>query len=253
MKKILRLTESDLVHLVKKVLSEETNGPIKIKLPEQQELLYKYCKSHLLPSNFVNSIDQKINETYKTWVESYIKRVTKDFNNLPKSFKFLFSGFKDDLIKEIEPMLKDVIKKIVLSKYKKIQTYNPNQDIKKIADVNFIRVNKLANNFVLKNMGKALVNKKNVKDLKDSVSEFLGFYETLFSRTEMVAASVIRQIKSEFNETAPVCSNVLVIDDDYEPYNPKEPLQTTDVVKISTQNLFNPYINKIHAYIDSLV
>lgn len=216
MKKTIRLTESDLVRLVTKVIDEQntkcpnkkaTKQVIDSKLPIVQKRLDSFLNSD------INKLIKNLDEEYQSLIKSEI------------------SKHKNKLLKINQNQL--------YSKFGIIPQYNPTSDATIIMNDLFkILMNKIDGNFFKRQLVKAYVNKDNVKEIKEEASDFLNSAFSVVYRAihfpQLIGSNKIKELY-------PVCSNG-------ESSVETKPILTfeTDLLK---KNMLNTINKKLNSYV----
>jgi hypothetical protein len=136
MKKIVKLTEQDLIHIVRKIINEQN-----VKCPQKVKVSKQLVDSKL---NFiVKEVDY--------WINS--EQTTKILNEIDSKYRNVVKK----ILVESKPAIIETNKKLLYSTYGIIPTYNQTSDVTNIVNT-FYRgiVSEIEGNFITKNLMRAL-------------------------------------------------------------------------------------------------
>ena len=216
MKKVIRLTESDLTRIVKRVINEQNT-----KCPNKK--VTKQIVDSKLPM-----LQKKINGFLSKDIDKLIKNFDEKYQSLIKS----------NVLKH-----KNLITKInqnqLYSKFGIIQKYNPTSDATIILnDLYKLLLEKVEGNFFNKQLVKLYVNKDNVKEVKQEISDVIdGMFSAVYRSIFFPSRIVGRGIESIYPDCPNGESSVIT----YETLNPE-----TDLLK---KNMINTIHKKINSYL----
>jgi hypothetical protein len=151
MKKIVRLSENELVHLVKKIIEEQSENCPKVKVPK----------------NTIDSLLPKLQSELKSKLEEITRDVFKQKNSIDsKIMKILIGGY-DDLISQNFNSLLDIGVKTNYARFGVTGPYDQTSDIRKLVDNLKNTINsKLDSSLLLRGAANLYINKKNIDQVK---------------------------------------------------------------------------------------
>lgn len=216
MKKTIRLTESDLVRLVTKVIDEQNT-----KCPNKK--VTKQIVDSKLPV-----LQKKIDGFLNSDIDKLIKNLDEKYQSLIKS----------SVLKH-----KNLITKInqnqLYSKFGIIPKYNPTSDVTIILNDLFkLLIEKVEGNFFNKQLVKAYVNKDNIKEIKQETSDVLN---SIFSVVHRGVNFPKKMVGREIESIYPDCPNGESSAITYETL----PIET-DLLK---KNMLNTIYKKLNSYV----
>jgi hypothetical protein len=184
MKKIVKLTEQDLIHIVRKIINEQNENvkcPPKVKVSKQL-------------------VDSKLNFIVKEvdyWINS--EQTTKILNEIDSKYRNVVKK----ILVESKPAIIETNKKLLYSTYGIIPTYNQTSDVTNIVNT-FYRgiVSEIEGNFITKNLMRAFINKDNIQSTKNIVSSVL---DKIFFIIRRITYDPYKEASFEIKKNLPKC------------------------------------------------
>jgi hypothetical protein len=186
MKNIIKLTESELVKIVEKIIKEDDmiKCPPKVKVSKQ------------LIDSKLNIISKEVDD----WINS--SKVSKMLDEMDSKYK--------DIVKKIlidsKPIIIEINKKLAYANYGVIPHYNQTQDVTNLVNTFYKGIiSEIEGNFITKNLMKVYITKSNIQSVKNSVSSIL---DNIFIIIRRITYDPFHYgIKSDINKTIKKCSD----------------------------------------------
>lgn len=186
MKKIVKLTEQDLIHIVRKIINEQNEN---VKCPPEVKVSKQLVDSKL---NFiVKDVDYWINGEQTTKI---LNEIDSKYRNVVKK-----------ILVESKPAIIETNKKLLYSTYGIIPTYNQTSDVTNIVNTFYQAiVSEIEGNFITKNLMRAFINKDNIQSTKNIVSSVL---DKIFFIIRRITYDPYKEASFEIKKKLPKCSN----------------------------------------------
>jgi hypothetical protein len=176
MKRIVRLTESDLVRLVNEVIKEQKTD----------------CQPRKVTKVMIDSVLPTFKTDLKSRIEGMKSDLTKNFSNATSAKKKLIEFF-NSVVNENFTLLYNIGVKSNYARYGISGVYNQTSDIQTLVNniTNKI-ISTLDSNFIYNNALKVYINKGNIKKVKEESSEVLRMAFSKLNRLILVSDRGLR-------------------------------------------------------------
>jgi len=184
MKKIVKLSEQDLIRIVGKIINEQN-----VKCPPEVKVSKQLVDSKL---NFiVKEVDY--------WINS--EQTTKILNEIDSKYRNVVKK----ILVESKPAIIETNKKLLYSTYGIIPIYNQTSDVTNIVNTFYQGiVSEIEGNFITKNLMRAFINKDNIQSTKNIVSSVL---DKIFFIIRRITYDPYKEANFEIKKNLPKCSD----------------------------------------------
>jgi hypothetical protein len=188
MKRIVRLTESDLIRVVNKVIKEQKTD----------------CQPRKVTKAVIDSVLPTFKVDLKPRVEGMKNELTKNFSNDTSAKKKLIEFF-NSVVNENFTLLYNIGVKSNYARYGVTGPYNQTSDIQTLVNniTNKI-ISTLESNFIYDNALKVYINKGNIKKVKEESSEVLRM---AFSKLNRLIFASDKGLRSDIMDKMGRCPN----------------------------------------------
>lgn len=186
MKKIVKLSEQDLIKIVKKIINEDDA----VKCPPKVRVTKQLIDSKL--STITNEVNDWINgETLK-----------KILNEMDSKYRKIVKNMLDKSI----PTIIEINKKLAYANYGVTGQYNQTPDVINLVN-NFYReiISEIEGNFITKNLMSAYINKNNIQSIKNMINQVLDKFFFVIRRITFDPFKY--GLRFEIDKTLPKCSD----------------------------------------------